>query len=203
MTLFRGFNYHSIIEDFIISEKMFNNRNLETIYNILQFANDIEDFKYYYIAEVLANSKPIENDYHEFYKLFIFDLIINKHLHQKDSNRKIAVLNKIFFYIKDNDIKNHLISIYMKLSIDLSLFYSESKLYLEKAKELYFLFKKITNNNILQTKYNDICNKIMLNIKNLESEKEILDKHDSTNNDNVKNIIAKYILDDDEYELHC
>ena len=196
-------NYHSIIEDFIISEKMFNNRNLETIYNILQFANDIEDFKYYYIAEVLANSKPIENDYHEFYKLFIFDLIINKHLHQKDSNRKIAVLNKIFFYIKDNDIKNHLISIYTKLSIDLSLFYSESKLYLEKAKELYFLFKKITNNNILQTKYNDICNKIMLNIKNLESEKEILDKHDSTNNDNVKNIIAKYILDDDEYEINC
>ena len=196
-------NYHSIIEDFIISEKMFNNRNLETIYNILQFANDIEDFKYYYIAEVLANSKPIENDYHEFYKLFIFDLIINKHLYQKDSNRKIVVLNKIFFYIKDNDIKNHLISIYMKLSIDLSLFYSESKLYLEKAKELYFLFKKITNNNILQTKYNDICNKIMLNIKNLESEKEILDKHDSTNNDNVKNIIAKYILDDDEYEINC
>ena len=196
-------NYHSIIEDFIISEKMFNNRNLETIYNILQFANDIEDFKYYYIAEVLANSKPIENDYHEFYKLFIFDLIINKHLYQKDSNRKIVVLNKIFFYIKDNDIKNHLISIYMKLSIDLSLFYSESKLYLEKAKELYFLFKKITNNNILQTKYNDICNKIMLNIKNLESEKEILDKHDSTNNDNVKNIIAKDILDDDEYEINC
>lgn len=196
-------NYHSIIEDFIISEKMFNNRNLETIYNILQFANDIEDFKYYYIAEVLANSKPIENDYHEFYKLFIFDLIINKHLYQKDSNRKIVVLNKIFFYIKDNDIKNHLISIYTKLSIDLSLFYSESKLYLEKAKELYFLFKKITNNNILQTKYNDICNKIMLNIKNLESEKEILDKHDSTNNDNVKNIIAKYILDDDEYEINC
>ncbi len=196
-------NYHSIIEDFIISEKMFNNRNLETIYNILQFANDIEDFKYYYIAEVLANSKPIENDYHEFYKLFIFDLIINKHLYQKDSNRKIVVLNKIFFYIKDNDIKNHLISIYMKLSIDLSLFYSESKLYLEKAKELYFLFKKITNNNILQTKYNDICNKIMLNIKNLESEKEILDKHDSTNNDNVKNIIAKYILDDDEFEINC
>ena len=196
-------DYYSIIEDFIISEKMFNNRNLETIYNILQFANDIEDFKYYYIAEVLANSKPIENDYHEFYKLFIFDLIINKHLYQKDSNRKIVVLNKIFFYIKDNDIKNHLISIYMKLSIDLSLFYSESKLYLEKAKELYFLFKKITNNNILQTKYNDICNKIMLNIKNLESEKEILDKHDSTNNDNVKNIIAKYILDDDEYEINC
>ena len=196
-------NYHSIIEDFIISEKMFNNRNLETIYNILQFANDIEDFKYYYIAEVLANSKPIENDYHEFYKLFIFDLIINKHLYQKDSNRKIVVLNKIFFYIKDNDIKNHLISIYTKLSIDLSLFYSESKLYLEKAKELYFLFKKITNNNILQTKYNDICNKIMLNIKNLESEKEILDKHDSTNNDNVKNIIAKYILDDDEFEINC
>lgn len=196
-------NYHSIIEDFIISEKMFNNRNLETIYNILQFANDIEDFKYYYIAEVLANSKPIENDYHEFYKLFIFDLIINKHLHQKDSNRKIVVLNKIFFYIKDNDIKNHLISIYTKLSIDLSLFYSESKEYLEKAKELYFLFKKITNNNILQTKYNDICNKIMLNIKNLESEKEILDKYDSTNNDNVKNIIAKDILDDDEYEINC
>ena len=43
----------------------------------------------------------------------------------------------------------------------------------------------------------------MLNIKNLESEKEILDKHDSTNNDNVKNIIAKDILDDDEYEINC
>jgi hypothetical protein len=208
-------NYHSIIEDFIISEKMFNNKNLETIYNILQFAKDIEDFKYYYIAEMLANSNPVENDYYEFYKLFIFDLIINRNLDEKYSNQKIEILNKIFFYIKDNDIKNHLISIYTRLSINLSFFYSQTKENLQKSKELYFLFRQITNNNISKIKYNDICNKIILNIKKFEpdnnedkiikeflikknSEKEILNK-----NDDIKNIISMYVSDDDEYEINC
>jgi hypothetical protein len=209
-------NYHSIIEDFIISEKMFNNRNLETIYNILHFANDIEDFKYCYIAEILANSNPAENDYYEFYKLFIFDLIINKNLDEKYSNQKTEILNKIFFYIKDHIIKNHLVSIYTKLSIDLTLFYSQNKEDLQKSKELYFLFSQITSNNILKTKYNDICDKIILNMKKLEpdinedkiirefliakdskSEKEILNK-----SDNIRNIISTYTSDYDEYEIN-
>ena len=214
-------NYHSIIEDFIISEKMFNNRNLETIYNILQFANDIEDFKYYYIADILADSKAIENDYHEFYKLSIFDLIINKDLLQKYSNQKIEILNKILIYIKKNDIKDHLISIYSKLCINLSFFYSKNEEYLQKAKELYSIFMQISKDDISKSKYNDIYNEIILNIKefepsfdkneiikeflitkSLELEENILNENSTINSDNMKNIISTYTSDDDEYEIN-
>ncbi|MDZ7818100.1 MAG: hypothetical protein U5K55_05575 [Aliarcobacter sp.] len=211
-------NYYSIVQDFIISENMFNNRNLETIYNILYFAKDIEDFKYFYIAEILADSTPIENDYHEFHKLCIFDLINNKNLNQKSSDQKIEISNKIFIYIKNFEIKHQLISIYSKLYIDLSFFYSTKKEYLQKSKELYSIFMQIKNNDSSKNKYKNICNKIISNIqefepniseneiikeflitKSLELEKEILNK---INSDDMKKIISTYTSDDDEYEIN-
>ena len=214
-------DYYSIVQDFIISEKMFNNRNLETIYNILYFAKDIEDFKYHYIGEILADSKAIENDYHEFYKLCIFDLIINKDLNQKSSDQKIEILNKIFTYIKNNAIKHQLISIYSKLCIDLSFIYSTTKEYLQKSKELYFIFMQMKNNDASKIKYKETCHNIISNIqefepninengiikeflitKSLELEKEILNKNNTTNSEHIKKIISTYTLDDDEYEIN-
>ena len=71
-------NYHFVIEDFILSDNNFDNKNIESIYNILNFATDIEDFQYSHITQILLNSNVIKNDYQEFFKLSIFDLFIYK-----------------------------------------------------------------------------------------------------------------------------
>lgn len=113
-------DYHSIINDFILSEKHFNHKNLGSIYRLLHFAKDIETFKYFNIVEILSDSKATNNEYDEFYKLCIFDLLINKPLNEKYSNQKIKVFNKILLYLNENEIPYQLKSIYNKLLTDLS-----------------------------------------------------------------------------------
>jgi hypothetical protein len=209
---------YSIIEDFIFSGKDFDNRNLETIYRILFFASDIEDFKYYYIAQLLAETSPLNNDYHEFYKLSIFDLIIDKSLIEKDTIQKEEILNKIFDYINNNDINYQLLSIYSKLFLSLSFFYSMAEKNFEKAKEVYAIFIQISHNEIFENEYLNINNKIIENFKshnpkitqknieekfrikkNLELKKEIININSKINRgnrpsiDDMKNILSKLI----------
>ena len=123
----RIIDYHSVIEDFIISERSFNIKNLECIYNLLKFTNDIDDIKYFYIVEVLAESKPIENEYIEFYKLCIFDLFINRPIQEKHTTQKLRLFNRISLYLKENIIPQQLKSIYNKLYLDLSDYGISSK----------------------------------------------------------------------------
>lgn len=211
-------NYHSIIEDFIFSGKDFDNRNLEVIYRILFFASDIEDLKYYLIAQLLAETFPINNDYHEFFKLSIFDLIINKSLIEKDTIQKEEILNKFFDYINNNNINYALLSIYSKLFLSLSFFYSTIEKNFEKAKESYAIFIQTSHNEILENEYFDINNKIIENFKshnpkitqkdiieefkikkNLELKKEIISINSKINGgnkhivDEIKNILSKLI----------
>nr|MBP6164050.1 hypothetical protein [Aliarcobacter sp.] len=124
----KGFvDYTYVIQDFIISEKSFNHKNLESIYNLLQFADDIEDFNYFSIGEILLDSKAIENEYDEFYKLSIFDLLINKPLKERYSNQKIELFNKILVYLEENKVSFQLKSIYDRLYDNLSTFEMLSK----------------------------------------------------------------------------
>lgn len=118
----KNLDHHAIINDFIISEKSFENKNLETIYNLLHFAKDIEDFKYLSVAEILSDSKAIENEYDEFYKLSIFSLVINKKFEEKHTYQKLKLFKKIYTYLKENEMRNHLESIYNKLLLDLEVF---------------------------------------------------------------------------------
>ncbi len=72
-----------------------NNKNIETIYRILYFADDIEEFKYSHIVNILTNSNPIRNGYQEFFKLSILDLDVSKTIKKsliKDED--IALLEK-------------------------------------------------------------------------------------------------------------
>lgn len=106
-------NYHFVIEDFIFSGGDFSNKNLETIYRILSFAKDIEDFKYFHIAQILSESTKIKNSYHEFFKLAIFNLSIKK-LENKSLQEK-ELLEKIFIYLLKNHFDFNLSHIYNKL----------------------------------------------------------------------------------------
>lgn len=211
-------NYHLIIENFISSEKEFDSKNLETVYRILLFAPDIEDFKYHIIAQLLVDSVPVKNDYHEFYKLSIFNLIINKSFVEKYTIQKEEILNKIIDYINNNNIDYHLLSIYSRLYLSLSLFYSTNQDNLEKAQKLYAIFIQISDRVTFENEYLGMNNKIMKNLKNfnpditqeyivnefliakkLELEKEVsnitnkINSKNKPNYDDIKNTISKLI----------
>lgn len=108
-------DYNYVLEDFIFSGNSFDNRNLETIYRILFFAKDIEDFKYLHIIEILVNSTKINNDFYEFYKLAIFDLHINKFINQPNISYNNLYFDKIFGYLKNSNFTFTLSSIYFKI----------------------------------------------------------------------------------------
>lgn len=108
-------NYHFVIEDFIFSGNEFDNTNLETIYRILSFARGIEDFKYFHIVQILSESNRIKNNYHEFFKLAIFNLFIKKFKNTDKTPQQIELLEKILVYLMKNSFDFNLTSIYNKL----------------------------------------------------------------------------------------
>ncbi|MDY0052118.1 MAG: hypothetical protein RBR65_06200 [Aliarcobacter sp.] len=206
-------NYHIAIDDFIFSQKDFNNKNLESIYKILLFAKDINEFKYFSISQILAESLPAKNQYHEFYKLSILDLMINMPLNIKYTNQKKNILNEIYSYIINNDISYELLSIYSKLYLNLALIFSVNLESIEKTKTLYASFIELTNIEIYKIQYSDIIHKILDNLKlfepNIKPENIIyqfrirknLELEKSLNKISSQNM-SKLILDDEEYEIN-
>lgn len=209
-------NYHFVIEDFILSDKDFDNKNLETIYRILFFASDIEDFKYSHITQILTNSKVVKNDYHEFFKLAIFDLFINKFKNSKFDDELNTILEKISTYVLQNTFDFHLVSICSKIFINISLIFSTHQKKINKAKDLYALFILLNNFDILESNYQKINNKLLENfnftkeyvrtsflndffiIKDFElyQELEFLDKKVKNNSLNIEetiNILTQFL----------
>lgn len=169
-------NYHLVIEDFIFSSNQIDNTNLETIYQILQFADDIEDYKFNHISQLLIDSEAIKNDYHEFFKLCILDLTINKLQETRYSFEVENLLQKIITYVETNKIASHLLSIYSKIYLSLSLYYSKN-IDIDKAKNLYSIYVQINGFEILENEYLDINSQILNNIQkkfNFSNKKELL-----------------------------
>jgi hypothetical protein len=204
-------DYHLIIDDFVFSQQNTNNVNLEIIYKLLYFAPDIAIYKYHQITQILSDYKPIKNDYHEFFKLEIFDLTINKSMTNKYTMEIEELLNKIYIYVDNYKIASHLLSVYSKIYLSLSLFYSTNQRNLEKAKNLYSTFVQINGLDTLLNEYKDINFAILDNIqisselilkeflknKNLELENELLTILDKINKnlpiDEIKTFLANFI----------
>ena len=167
-------DYHLMIDDFIFSQQNTNNTNLEIIYKLLYFADDIVLYKYYHIVQILTEHKPIKNDYHEFFKLEIFDLTIIKSMNSKYTIELEEVLNKIYDYIHNYKIASHLLSVYSKIYLSLCLYYSTNQNNLAKAKIFYSTFIQINGIKTLENEYNDLNIKILNN--NKDSSKNILDE---------------------------
>ena len=208
--LIKTLDYHLIIDDFLFSQENTTNTNLEIIYRLLYFAQDIPLYKYYQIVQILVQFKPINNDYHEFFKLEIFDLTITKALQDNYSHEVEDILNKIYIYVNDYKISSHLLSVYSKIYLCLSLFYSTNQINLEKTKRLYSIFIQINGFDSLQNEYNDINFKILDNIKvspdlilneflenkYTELKNEIInikDKINTISNDEIKTYLADFI----------
>ena len=178
-------DYHLMIDDFIFSQQNTNNTNLEIIYKLLYFADDIVLYKYYHIVQILTEHKPIKNDYHEFFKLEIFDLTIIKSMNSKYTIELEEVLNKIYDYIHNYKIASHLLSVYSKIYLSLCLYYSTNQNNLAKAKIFYSTFIQINGIKTLENEYNDLNLKILNNIK--DSSENILDEFLKHKNQELKN----------------
>lgn len=169
LNLTKTVTYHSVIEDFVFSESEFNKNSLEIIYRILYFASDIDEFKYYYIAQILVDSSPIKNDYYEFFKLSILELVINKSLNKKYNVHIEDTLSKISDYINQN-LPYNLLSIYSKIYLNLSLAYSYHQKDLLKAKKFYSIFIQINSMEIIEDEYSKTRDLIIKNIQSFNPD---------------------------------
>lgn len=187
----------SIIDNFF-KTNTFDSSNIHIIYSIILFADDIEDKKLEEILIQLLNGEKFTNDYLEFYKLDICDVIINKLTKNKSSIIKDSLVEIIVSYIEKNKIASHLISIYSKIYLSLSLYFSAYKDLDSNtlAKKYYFIYKKINGDKLLNNEYQLINNNILKNlgfylVSDLDINiKEIRDEHYL---ELGKKTIAKYL----------
>lgn len=210
------YNYHitsedvltheSIIDNFIIEGSNFCNTNLETIHNILLFSDDINDYKYINVAQILVNTNSIQNDYHEFFKLKIFDVIINYFINKKNTSEIKELFLKIYDYVNINKTASHLLSVYSKIYLSLCLYYSyfaEEKELIEKGKTFYAIFIQTNGIKILKDQYKYINAKILINFAKYYKKVLHLENINLTNEEelNLSKEIIKQYLRNRELEL--
>ncbi len=171
MTFDKKQNYCYVLEDFILNENKLNNKNIETIYRILYFADDIEEFKYSHIVNILTNSNPIRNGYQEFFKLSILDLYVSKTIKKsliKDED--IALLEKIVDYCMNNNADIHLRSILTKIYLNIGTLFCINKVKDEKIEELYIVSLLINSYDIIENNYSKQNLAIIKYLKILSNE---------------------------------
>lgn len=156
---------HEIILDDFINTKEFNSHNMHILNSIIQFSSTIAEEKYIKVLEILMNMEKLSNDYHEFYKLNICDIIINKFIHNKSALFTKDIIHSIVQYVEKNKIASHLMAIYSKIYLSLSLYYSYFKEYedIEISKLYYFNFIAINTKDLLENEYLSINNEILYN----------------------------------------
>lgn len=115
LSLEKKLSIHFIIEDFILSNNDFENKNLETIFRILYFTNKIENFKFFQIIQILVNSNKITNNHYEFYKLQIFDLFIEQFINEENSAESVSLIIQIYNYLERNNFDFNLKNISNRL----------------------------------------------------------------------------------------
>ncbi len=168
------YNIDIIINDFF-NNKQFDNSTIQIIYAITLYS-DIKNDTLIEILKKFLNMEKFHNDYLEFYKLNICDVIINKLIkHNFTLNENLC--KTLVNYINENSVASHLISIYTKVFLSLSLYYSSFNdiKSIELSKNYYAIYININGYNLLNNEYLSINKKILTNygeslIKDLDLE---------------------------------
>ena len=175
-------NYQNVIDDFIQTADSFNIHNIETIHNVLLFADDIDDYKYLHIGETLVHSELIKNDYYEFFKLKTVDIIINYFIKNKSKENIISFIKQVDAYVQNNKKASHLLSMFSKLNLSMAHYYStlDDESSAHKSKILYSIFINTNGEEILKNEYARINNDILVYlgkyyVKDLELNPENFD----------------------------
>lgn len=158
--------YVDVIDNFILSSEDFNYTNLETIHNILLLSNNIDEYKYLQVASILTDSKLLENDYYEFFYIKTLDVIVNKFVNKKSNNNINEFIYKTLQYVNKNKTASQLLSMFTKIYLSLSLFYSYDNTTKSntEAKDLYAIFININGLDTLENEYKQINDEILINL---------------------------------------
>lgn len=156
-------NYKTVIDDFIITGNEFKTSNLKHIHNTLLFAEDLQEDKYLDVAEILIQSPSIKNDYYEYYKLKTIDIIINYYIKSPSNIDLEPYIKRVHAYLEKNKKASHLLSIFSKVSLSITHYYSQKneKNAFNKALEEYCVFINMNGNKILENQYQSINEKIL------------------------------------------
>lgn len=149
-------NYKYVLEDFILNDTKLNNKNLETIYRLLYFVDNIKEYNYFHIANILVNSELIKNGYQEFFKLAIFDLYISK-INSKNSleDDDIILLDNIASYSMQNNSNIYLQAILTKIYLNIARIFAKNGIKKDRVEELYFLVLIINKLEVIEDNYSN------------------------------------------------
>ena len=171
-TISKSYENQDLIDYFISLNKVAN-IDMLVIHNIVLYSGEIKKEKLDLIVKSLLEKNKFDNDYYEFYKLRIIDRILQRYISLKIQTSSNSLIIDIIEYIEKNNIASHLMSIYSKIYLSLSLYFSyeKNKISLEKSKKYYFIYKRLDNYNFLEKEFNNISNQILVNyaIRYLES----------------------------------
>ena len=165
-------NYTYLYEDdpleYFINLESISNIDMKIIHSIVLFSGHIERDKLDLLLKSLLKKNKFDNDYYEFYKLKIIDRILQRYISLKISTKENSLVEEIIQYIEKNNLVTHLMSIYAKIYLSLSLYYSYEKVLesQEKSKNFYFIYQRLDNNNFLEKEFNIINKQILLNHAN-------------------------------------
>ncbi len=135
------------------------------LHSLILYSTNIEDEKLVKILEILISLNKFKNDYHEFYKLTICDVIINKFTYFKRDIITEDIRKNIIKYIETNKIASHLMSIYSKIYLSLSSYYSNiiDDSSIELSKLYYYNFIAINGSDVLENEYSVLNKDILYN----------------------------------------
>lgn len=148
-------DYKSALNDFIIEADNYDIHNLETIHDILLLAEEVDDYRHINIGETLINSPLIKNDYYEFFKLKTLDIILNHITKDTPTPSYKSFVKKIYKYIEKYKVASHLMPMFSKLYLSISLFLSKQadKDSIQEARDIYAMFININGYELLKNEY--------------------------------------------------
>ncbi|MEA1915451.1 MAG: hypothetical protein U9N30_09055 [Campylobacterota bacterium] len=139
-------------------------KNSEILQNIILFSNNISQSVLENILSEILNIPKYKNDYHEYFKLKIIDIIVLRIIDSGDLSKFESIIQSISTYTQNNNIASHLMSLYAKFYLNAALFYSKlSHEYIEKAQEQYFIFEQISGKFGFANEYQSIIAEILVN----------------------------------------
>ncbi len=177
--------HFEIVDDFL-KEQKFDSSNMQILLYLVLYSDDLKQEKLIEVLQTLLKLNKFENDYHEFFKLNLIDIIIIKLSDFEDNTIKKELNDKIVEYIEHNKVASHLMAIYSKIYLSLSLYFSShyDEISNEYSKNYYYKYICINTNRLLNEEFEEINKKILVNlgkksIHDLSLEDEINVKDES------------------------
>lgn len=164
-TIDENLNEYTDPIDYFINKEIITNIDMVIIHNIILYSDTTSKDKLDLILKGLIEKNKFDNDYYEFYKLKIIDRILQKYISLKIKTSENIYINDIIKYIEHNNLISHLMSMYSKIYLSLSLYYSYEKneSSQEESKKYYFIYKRLDNNNFLEKEFNNLSKQILFN----------------------------------------